>query len=150
MLKIVHFISSYCLLLAGNDCCSKTSSGSSGQCLLVPPARCKQPVSRGGVCPPRAQRTEPGRAAHAPAAPRAALPGRRRLLWRRQMSHGGAKARGDARPARGGRRQQAVPGSRCPHGELAPARVPPSRSAGRCFWRFLTCGFSDPNSATAT
>lgn len=38
MLKIFYFISSYCLLLAGNNCCSKTISGSSGRCLLVPPS----------------------------------------------------------------------------------------------------------------
>lgn len=35
-------------------------------------------------------------------------------------------------------------------GELTPVPVPPSCSAGRCFWHFLPCAFSDLNSATAT
>lgn len=46
-----------------------------GVCWCLP-ARCKQLVSQGGVCPPCAQRAEPSRAAHVPAAARLALPGR--------------------------------------------------------------------------
>lgn len=47
-------------------------------------------------------------------------------------------------PHGAGRWQKAVSGSCCPPGELAPVPVPPSRSAGRCFWHFLLCAFFWP------
>lgn len=132
MLKIIYFISSHCLLLAGNDRCSKTISGSSGRCLPVPPSLLQAAGEpRWGLptpCPAHRAPQSCPRAGHSSHRAPGEAPG---CFGADRRATVVGSPRGDAGPVRGGRWQQAVPGSCCPCGELAPARVPPSRSAGR-------------------
>lgn len=149
MLKIINFVSSYCLFVTGNDCSSKASSGSSGRCLPVPPCPLQAAAEpRWGL--PRARCVGPGRAAHVPAAPRPRSRGGTRLRWRWQMGHVVPRHRGGAKASRWcpsrAWRQVAAGGARLllsPRG----AGARPRATTLRC--RKVLLAFSDPDSATA-
>jgi len=95
MRKMIYFISSHCLFLSGNDCCSRTSSASPGRCWPVPPSL---PQAAGEprwalptLCPVRRARQSRRVSLHG-RTPCMVLLGSSRLLGCCRLSRGGAKA----------------------------------------------------------
>lgn len=124
-----------------------------GVCWCLP-AHCRSGEARGGCSPvpstPRAQQGLPPCPVGEGLPTARSAPGRLRLSRHPKQPRCCQGLTAMPVPHGAGRWQKAVSGSCCPPGELAPVPVPPSCSAGRCFWHFLPHGFFDLNSATAT